>query len=69
MLQQDIVWWSFFVCNSECHADLSEQGKLSKAGALANSGQLILIIIIDGEAALLHHVEHIPCMTDDDVEW
>ena len=40
---------------------LSEQGKLPKAGALANPSQLILVIIIDCEAALLHHIEHIPC--------
>lgn len=42
-------------------SDLSEQSQLSKAGALANPCQLILIIIIDGEAALLHHIKHIPC--------
>ena len=41
---------------------LSEQRQLSKAGALADSCQLILIIIVDGDVALLHHVEHIPCM-------
>lgn len=42
-------------------SDLSEQSQLSKAGALANTCQLILIIIIDGEAALLHHIKYIPC--------
>lgn len=41
--------------------DLSEQSQLSKAGALADTSQLILIIIVNGKAAFLHHIEHIPC--------
>ena len=40
---------------------LSEQCQLAKACALAHPCQLILVIIIDGEAALLHNIKHVAC--------
>lgn len=42
---------------------LPEQCQLPKARSLANAGELIVLVVVDGALPLLYHVEVIPCIT------